>query len=62
MIGTPDHRAMKPNAGAFQHGRRNYPCRWCGGYTSAAEREPDPRRCATPGCARPFEFGANVSR
>ena len=50
------------DAGAFQHGRRNYFCRWCGGFTTAAAHEPDPRQCSTPGCKRPFGFGSHVPR
>jgi hypothetical protein len=60
MIGTPDHRTTTPGASSFDHGRRNYFCRWCGGYTSADQGAADPKRCSTPGCARPFGLGANM--
>lgn len=42
----------------YQHGKKNYFCRFCDSYTSVDERAPDPRQCATPGCERPYGFGA----
>lgn len=46
-----------PGGSGYVHGQRNYFCRDCGNFNSAGEREPDPQRCATPGCIRLVGFG-----
>lgn len=49
-----------PEGGGYVHGGRNYFCRTCGRYTAVEANAPDPRRCSTPGCSRPFGFGRHV--
>jgi hypothetical protein len=58
-IGTVDKPASR-DAGGYQHGKKNFFCRFCGSFTSVDERAPDPDRCTTPGCKRPFGFGTKM--
>ncbi|GMU66521.1 MAG: hypothetical protein AMXMBFR36_27950 [Acidobacteriota bacterium] len=57
-IGTLD--GGLPAGRGYVHGARNYYCRECGAYTTVGPNEPDPKRCATPGCQRPYGFGRHV--
>lgn len=61
-IGAGDslHRRATAAAGSFRHGWTNYFCRYCGGFTSVPVGAPDPARCATPGCRRPYGFGTKA--
>jgi hypothetical protein len=46
--------------GVWLPGKRNFFCRYCSGWTNAEKDQPDPDRCATPNCARPYGFGSKV--
>ena len=41
-----------PRAGSWQPGKKNFFCPDCGAFTKVEPDEPDPPRCATPGCGR----------